>query len=135
MMRKPTLAEAEIFHLAVQAAAQHCGVRARYLGALGGSYTVGVKPAYEPAMWAIEKRTPATSSGDLTLEPTPLFVFALGAPKETKCVFELKLARATLAVGVTHVSGGSFRSALRRAGVDDKLFLDVLRRKSAHPNL
>jgi hypothetical protein len=135
MTRRPTLAEGEIFHLALQAAAQHCGLRARYCGALAGSYTVGVQPAYQPAMWAIEERAPAPSSKGLAHEPTPLFVFALGAPTGTKLAFELKLARATLAVGVTRVSGGgSFRSALQRAGVDDKLFLDVLGRKSAHPN-
>ena len=136
MTRRPTLHQAEIFHLALQAAAQHCGLRASYLGALAGSYTVGAQPGYQSAMWAVEEPGPAPSSAGLALQTTPLFVFALGAPAGTKIAFELKLVGATLAVGVTGVSGGgSFRSALRRAGVDDKLFLDVLRRKSAHPNL
>lgn len=126
-MAEPTLRHAERFHHALARACLQCGADMRYLGGLADAAQPGAQRAAEAGVWLVTERRrvgPALGTA-LSRAPKPLFRLRLATSGGVK----ISVAGKPFGViALPPVKPAAWPAALRAYGVDDRLFLRVLRK-------
>jgi hypothetical protein len=129
-MTEPTLRHAERFHHALALACSQCGADMRYLGGIANATGPGAQQAAEAGVWLVTERGrlgPALGTA-LSRAPRPLFRLRLATSGGVK----ISVAGTPFGViALPPMKPAAWPTALRAYGVDDQLFLHVLRKTAA----
>src|SRR2546423_4202618 len=129
-MTELTLRHAERFHHALALACSQCGADMRYLGELANATGPGAQRVVDPGVWLVTERRhlgPALGTA-LSRSPKPLFLLRLAISGGVK----ISIAGTPFGmIALPPLKPAAWPAALRAYGVDDKLFLRVLRKTAA----
>lgn len=129
-MTEPTLRHTERFHRALAFACSQCGADMRYLGGLANAVGPGAQRVAEPGVWIVTERRrlgPALGTA-LSRSPKPLFRLRLAASGGVKISVE---GTSFWVMALPPLKPSAWPATLRGYGVDDQLFLRVLRKTAA----